>query len=74
MSIKRVIKDGHDRGKVVPIVSSLRTNGGRDVKDNLVGYAIVLGGRVSSSGDQSWNGFTLYPADFLKCSTRSYIT
>tara|TARA_Y100001970_G_scaffold239140_1_gene300837 strand:- start:314 stop:538 length:225 start_codon:yes stop_codon:yes gene_type:complete len=72
--LKRVIKDGYGREKAVRIVSSLRANGGRGVKDNLVGYAIVLGGGVSSSGDQSLNGFTLYPADWLKCSTRPYTT
>ena len=74
MLAKRVIKDGYAREKVVCIVSSLRTNGGRGVMDNLVGHAIVLGGGVSSSGDQSLNGFTLNSADFLKCSTRPITT
>ena len=61
--IRRVMGDGYDREEAIRIVSSLRTNGGRDDQGNLVGSAIVLGGGASSSGDQSWNGFSFNPAN-----------
>ena len=57
--IRRVMRDGYDREEAVRIVSGIRSNGGRDDEGNLVGSAIVLGGGASSSGDQSWNGYSL---------------
>jgi len=62
--IRRVMRDGYDREEAVRIVSGIRSNGGRDDEGNLVGSAIVLGGGASSSGDQSWNGFSFNPANF----------
>ena len=61
--IRRVMRDGYDREEAVRIVSGIRSNGGRDDEGNLVGSAIVLGGGASSSGDQSWNGYSFNPAN-----------
>ncbi len=61
--IRRVMRDGYSREEAVRIVSGIRANGGRDDEGNLVGSAIVLGGGASSSGDQSWNGYSFNPAN-----------